>query len=112
MSWAPHELGPVLACASSDGRVSVLSFKDDGSWDTVDFDAHAIGCNAVSWASAITPGALVTAAGGSPDANSVKRLATAGCDNLVKLWKWRWVDRVPGLLAFTVKANNCSVFIC
>ena len=26
LSWAPHELGPILACASSDGKVSVLSF--------------------------------------------------------------------------------------
>ncbi|RKP07639.1 WD40 repeat-like protein [Thamnocephalis sphaerospora] len=88
VSWAPHELGPMLACASSDGRVSVLTFKDDGTWDTAIFDAHAIGCNAVSWASATLPGALVTATGAASNANSVKRLATAGCDNLVKLWKW------------------------
>lgn len=27
VAWAPHELGPLLACASSDGRVSILSFK-------------------------------------------------------------------------------------
>jgi hypothetical protein len=27
VAWAPHELGPLLACASSDGRVSVLSFN-------------------------------------------------------------------------------------
>lgn len=25
--WAPHELGPILACASSDGKLSVLTFK-------------------------------------------------------------------------------------
>jgi protein transport protein SEC13 len=24
ISWAPHELGLILACASSDGRVSIL----------------------------------------------------------------------------------------
>ena len=27
VSWAPHELGAILACASSDGKVSVLTFK-------------------------------------------------------------------------------------
>lgn len=27
VSWAPHELGAILACASSDGRISVLTFK-------------------------------------------------------------------------------------
>ncbi|RKP25195.1 WD40-repeat-containing domain protein [Syncephalis pseudoplumigaleata] len=93
VSWAPHELGPILACASSDGRVSVLSFKDDGSWDTVSFDAHAIGCNAVTWSSAVTPGALVAAATTTSDASFIKRLATAGCDNLVKLWKFNDVSK-------------------
>lgn len=27
VAWAPHELGPILACASSDGNVSVLTFN-------------------------------------------------------------------------------------
>ena len=27
VSWAPHELGAILACASSDGKLSVLTFK-------------------------------------------------------------------------------------
>ena len=27
LAWAPHELGAILACASSDGKVSVLSFN-------------------------------------------------------------------------------------
>ena len=27
VSWAPHELGAMLACASSDGKISVLTFK-------------------------------------------------------------------------------------
>lgn len=29
VAWAPHELGPVLACASSDGQVSVLTFNGE-----------------------------------------------------------------------------------
>lgn len=27
ISWAPHELGAIVACASSDGKLSVLTFK-------------------------------------------------------------------------------------
>jgi protein transport protein SEC13 len=27
ISWAPYDLGPILACASSDGKISVLSFQ-------------------------------------------------------------------------------------
>lgn len=27
VSWAPHELGAIVACASSDGRLSVMTFK-------------------------------------------------------------------------------------
>jgi protein transport protein SEC13 len=34
IAFAPHELGLVLACASSDGTVSLLEHKPDGSWDT------------------------------------------------------------------------------
>jgi hypothetical protein len=30
VSWAPYELGAILACASSDGKISVLTFKGKG----------------------------------------------------------------------------------
>ncbi|GAB5590087.1 GTPase-activating protein S13 [Umbelopsis nana] len=89
ISWAPHELGPILACASSDGKVSTLEYKDDGSWDTTSFDAHTIGCNAVSWAPAAIPGSLVQVTGGAPNVNIVNRFASAGCDNLIKIWSWK-----------------------
>jgi protein transport protein SEC13 len=112
VSWAPHELGAILACASSDGKVSVLTFKNDGQWDADIFTAHAIGCNAVSWAPAILPGSLITPQQAPPTATlpnqpptsatqtqtfSVKRFASAGCDNLVKIWGYReetqsWVE--------------------
>ncbi|KAH9077905.1 vesicle budding-like protein [Lactarius deliciosus] len=69
VSWAPHELGAILACASSDGKISVLTFKDDGQWGADVFEAHAIGCNA---------------AGRRPP--PAKRFASAGCDNIVKIW--------------------------
>lgn len=89
VAWAPHELGAVLACGSSDGQCTILSFRDDGSWEVNVLDAHAMGCNAVSWASATPPGSLTLpslSAAASASATSVRRLATAGCDNLVKIW--------------------------
>ncbi|KAJ3333696.1 GTPase-activating protein S13, partial [Kappamyces sp. JEL0680] len=36
LSWAPHEWGLILACASSDGKISILTYKqareENGSW--------------------------------------------------------------------------------
>lgn len=29
IAWAPHELGSILACASSDGNISVLTFNSE-----------------------------------------------------------------------------------
>jgi len=106
VSWAPHEIGATLACASSDGKLSVLTFKNDGQWGADIFNGHAIGCNAVSWAPAIQPGSLITPQQvtnipGQPatqtQSPSVKRFASAGCDNLVKIWAYRedsqsWVE--------------------
>lgn len=56
-------------------------------------NAHTIGCNAVSWCPAVDSGAdpSVTQQRNDP----VKRLATGGCDNLVKIWKEdgdRWIE--------------------
>ena len=76
---------------------------DDGTWGANVFEGHAIGCNAVSWAPAFQPGSLLvpqpsTIAGQPPAApHSVKRFASAGCDNLVKIWGFRddtqaWVE--------------------
>jgi len=106
VSWAPHELGAILACASSDGKLSVLTFKNDGQWGADIFNGHAIGCNAVSWAPAAQPGSLITPQQGHSAPNqqaqqlqapSVKHFASAGCDNLVKIWGYRddsqsWVE--------------------
>ncbi|KAH9946722.1 WD40-repeat-containing domain protein [Amylocystis lapponica] len=95
VSWAPHELGAILACASSDGTISVLTFKNDGQWGADVFEGHAIGCNAVSWAPAVQPGSLIapqppTVPGQQPTPlQSVKRFASAGCDNLVCIWGFR-----------------------
>jgi len=79
--------------------------SDDGQWDADIFTGHAIGCNAVSWAPAVLPGSLITPQQAPPpgqasttsQAFSVKRFASAGCDNLVKIWGYRddsqsWVE--------------------
>jgi protein transport protein SEC13 len=89
IGWAPHDLGAVLACGSSDGKVSILEFKDDGTWDTKVFNAHGMGCNAVSWAPAIVPGSLVST--GPPVSGNVRKVATGGCDNLVKIWGFEYL---------------------
>lgn len=72
--------------------------KDDGQWGADIFDGHGIGVNAVSWAPAVAPGSLLApAAPGAPEAPAAKRFASAGCDNLVRIWAYRddaqsWVE--------------------
>ncbi|XP_064486971.1 protein SEC13 homolog isoform X2 [Ornithodoros turicata] len=104
ISWAPHEFGLMLACGSSDGAVSVLSMSGGGQWNAKKINnAHAIGCNAVSWAPAITQ-PFIPESDGSPgtpgiamNPGTVKQFVTGGCDNLVKIWKYmelenEWVE--------------------
>lgn len=94
IAWCPHEVGLKLACASSDGKVSLLSYDvQNHVWTTIDWAAHQIGCNAVAWCPASKPDSLISAmaTGGTAEAVSVYaelRLATGGCDNLVKIWKY------------------------
>ena len=53
LAWAPHEHSLALACASSDGSVSVLTHRPDGSWEAAKIpNAHSIGCTGVSWSPA------------------------------------------------------------
>lgn len=99
IAWCPHEFGLRLACASSDGKVSVLSYHVDaatggGSWSSTEWPAHQIGANAVAWSPASRPESLISAmatGGGKAEAMPLFgqiRLATGGCDNLVKIWRW------------------------
>lgn len=79
--------GLALACASSDGAVSVITHTGDGSWDAVKIQgAHSIGCTGVCWAPAPPPGSLV--AGGLSQPAVVKRLVSSGCDNVAKIWRF------------------------
>ncbi|KAL6056752.1 GTPase-activating protein S13 [Balamuthia mandrillaris] len=100
VAFAPAEFGLCLACGSSDGTVSVLSYND-GKWEAQRFQAHQIGVNAVSWAPAVEPTALLST--NAPAQPYIKRFATAGCDNLVKIWRysstenqWKCEDTLKG----------------
>lgn len=86
ISWGPHEFGLCLACASSDGSISILTCRPDGSWDTSKInDAHGVGVTSVSWSPAAPPGSLV---GVAPASAPVPRVASGGCDNAVKIWRY------------------------
>lgn len=78
VSWAPHELGAILLCTSSDGQISVVDFNEDGTTSHVIFQAHAIGVNSASWAP-------VSTKTGSSDL-SQRRFVSGGSDNTVKIW--------------------------
>lgn len=84
VAWAPHEFGLILACGSSDGSISILTNNGE-TWDAQKINnAHSIGCNAVSWCPVIEP---ANESGGSSSRMSAKRLATGGCDSMVKIWR-------------------------
>jgi len=88
VSWSPPDLGCLLACASSDGQVSVLEFRDN-QWGHTVFPAHAMGVNAVSWApSGGLPGAIARKAGSDGQGGGVRRFVTGGSDNDAKIWQW------------------------
>lgn len=86
VAWAPPDLGCLLACASSDGQVSVLEFRDN-QWGHTIFPAHGMGVNAVSWAPIGLPGGIARKAGAT-NVEPVRRFVTGGSDNEVKIWEW------------------------
>ncbi|KAF2495819.1 COPII component protein [Lophium mytilinum] len=88
VAWAPHEAGCLLACASSDSNVSVLEFKNN-AWEHQLIQAHGTGVNAVSWAPAIAPGAMLAGSGaGGASAGGLRRFVTGGSDCMVKVWEF------------------------
>lgn len=79
-----------MACASSDGKVSILSQVGD-DWQSQIISAHSTGCNSVSWAPSAVGSSLLSLDFKALDKKPVplgpKMIATGGCDNTVKLWK-------------------------
>lgn len=93
IAWAPVECGLHLACGSSDGRVSILSYVvEEGTWRVASWNAHQIGCNAVAWCPTTgnAGSSLFLAGSASPSGfgNPIMRLASGGCDNLIKIWMY------------------------
>jgi len=89
VEFAPQEHGLRLACASSDGLVSVLTYSPDGQWRRSVMQAHPGGAQTVNWAP-------VSYRDGVP-CGSV-RLATGGCDHTVKIWRFEnevWCEENP-----------------
>lgn len=74
--------------------LNLFTSTDDGTWAVDLVAAHPVGCNAVSWSPAVVPGALISAqptgVNATPNDQSklVKRFASAGCDNTVKIWQF------------------------
>jgi len=41
--WAPYDYGLILACGSSDGAISLLSYTGDGQWEVKKIsNAHTV----------------------------------------------------------------------
>ncbi|KAA3672207.1 protein transport protein SEC13 [Paragonimus westermani] len=86
--WAPHPYGLMLACASSDGTISILTSDGANAWHAVRIpDAHSIGVNSVSWAPAINADFMLNPNVLQSVSPLIKRLVSAGSDLLIKIWR-------------------------
>jgi protein transport protein SEC13 len=94
VEFCPWEHGLRLACASSDGTVSVLTYSENNAqWLRQSFAANAGGSQTLSWAP-------VQKRDGVPQ--PVLRLVTGGCDNACSVWKCEneaWSQEFPPLPA-------------
>lgn len=66
----------------------MLEFQE-GNWTHQIFKAHGQGVNAVSWAPATVPGSLVSS---KPVGGGIRRFVTAGSDNAVKIWDYKYAE--------------------
>jgi len=124
VSWASPEFGLILACASTDSNISIITFHpESGTWEPRKIlKAHDQGCNAVSWAPGMVHSS--TTMGENPQ-STVMRLVSAGNDKCVKIWKeeensWKlertltghsdWVRDVAW--APTVSHSNSTIASC
>ncbi|CAB0043712.1 unnamed protein product [Trichogramma brassicae] len=94
VAWAHPKFGNIVASCgydSSDGSISILT-NNGNNWDTHKIsNAHTIGCNSVSWC----PDVESSFDSVLNQKNNIKRLASAGCDNTIKIWKQeadQWIE--------------------
>jgi protein transport protein SEC13 len=98
VAFCPPEYGLMVAAASSDGRVSILSHAPDNSWSTEYIQDNPLGVNAVSWAPAgAYPVDSSSSAPGDAEDSEPPRLVTGGCDNKIRFWIYdasegKWVE--------------------
>jgi len=90
IAWGPQTTNsntPILACASSDGTISILSLFD-GQWrfETI-ADAHPGGVMSISWAPVIDPGSM-----GKGTDRPQRRLVSCGMDKKIRVWE---ITRTP-----------------
>lgn len=95
IEFCPWEHGLRLACASSDGTISVLTYEPmQAQWRRTNFQAHNCGVQTVSW----MPVCSRDAAHGLP----IMHLGSGGCDNTVCIWKCDasevWTQETPLLM--------------
>lgn len=92
IAFCPPEYGLALACASSDGQVSLLTCHADGAWTAETWVAHKLGVNSVSFApfgASPQHSILVGSNPASSPASDSLKLLTGGCDSKVKIWNVR-----------------------
>ncbi|CAH8434582.1 unnamed protein product [Heterobilharzia americana] len=86
--WAPHSYGLMLACASSDGTISILVSDETNTWRAFRItDAHSVGVNSVSWAPSINAEFIFNPSATNGINPPIKRLVSGGCDSLIKIWR-------------------------
>lgn len=84
-----------------EGRLNICLSPSDGNWEEKKIlKAHAIGVNAVCWRPSTAPsttGLSGTQAVLAKEDSRIRRFVSAGCDNLLKIWKFlededKWVE--------------------
>ncbi|KAK7915750.1 hypothetical protein WMY93_011511 [Mugilogobius chulae] len=84
--WGPYEFGLILACGSSDGAISLLTFTGDQQWDIkkIPTRTHELG-------PAVVPGSLIDQPTGQKP-NYVKRLSLEAVTTLSNSGRRRMVS--------------------
>lgn len=93
VQFCPFEHGLRLACASSDGTVSILTYGPDCQWQRVAFQAHSGGAQCISWMPAQQSRETGMAA-------PQMCLVSGGCDSYVSVWRCSgdgeaWTKEMP-----------------